>query len=341
VRILIIRFSSLGDITMATALPRVLRKKFPEAKIDFAVAEEFKDIIEWNPYLNEKIYLSRSKGLTELIRVTKEIRKRNYDIIIDAHRSIRSRFICLFTPFIKKIYFNKRLIKRSLLIFFKINFFRKVDPQMVEYIKPLKKIGVEYDGLGTEIIVPDNIRDNVKKVLSSRIKDFGKRKFIGFVPSAHWPGKRWSADHFQDLVGLILKELDVDVVVVGGKKDHFCGDIVKSYDRAYSFAGEFGIAGSAAVLSMCDLVIANDTGMMHVAEAVGVDVIGIMGPTSYEFGCYPYRSGSRVVELNMWCRPCSKNGKGCCVRHGRRPCLNDITPDMVLDEVLDYWRHNQ
>jgi lipopolysaccharide heptosyltransferase II len=335
-KILILRFSSMGDITMATALPRVLRKKFPDAQIDMAVREDFKDLIEWNPHLTNKIYLSKGEGFAGLLKLTKKIRDTRYDLIIDAHRSIRSRFICLFTPGTEKAYFDKRTIKRLILIFFKLNLFKKVDLQVVEYIKPLKKYGIEYDGKGTQIVIPEDIRKKVRAKISARIPSYGRKKMIGFVPSAQWPGKRWPVRNFDTLAGMIVEKLGADVLIIGGKNDSFCADIASTHRNVYSFAGEFTTAESAAALAECTAIVANDTGMMHVAEAVGKDVIGIMGPTSFEFGCYPYRKSSRVIELDMWCRPCSKNGQGPCIRWGKRPCLNNITPEMVFKQLLEY-----
>ncbi len=323
---------------MATALPRHLRKKFPNAEIDMAVREDYRELIEWDPNLNDRLYVSRNDGIAGLWQLTKEVRSRRYDLIVDAHRSIRSRFICLFNPFVRKVYFDKRTLKRLLLIFFKINLFKNVDAQIVEYLKPLGELGISYDGLGTKIFVPDNVIEKIRKTLESRISKVNDKLLIGMVPSAQWPGKRWPSQYFEVLASMIAEELDANIVVIGGKGDSFCEKIASVDRRVYSFAGDLSMIGSAAVLSLCDLVICNDTGMMHVAEAVGSDVIGIMGPTSYEFGCYPYRPSSRVVELDMWCRPCSKNGKGPCVRWGKRPCLNNISPDMVFEEVKDYFK---
>ena len=328
----------MGDIAMATALPRILRKKFSDAQIDMIVREDFKDLIEYNPYLTNKIYLSRGEGVRGLLRLTKKIRESKYDLIIDSHRSLRSMFICFFTQGVKKVYFNKRTFKRLLLIFLKINLFKKVDFQMIEYLKPLKKYGTEYDGKGTEIFIPENIKEKVKKMISSRIPSYKNKKLIGFIPSAQWPGKRWPASHFDTLAGMVVEKIDANVLLLGGKKDVFCDDIAKNHKNVYSFAGQLGIIESAAALIECDAIVSNDTGMMHVAEAVEHDVIGIMGPTSNEFGCYPYREGSRVIELNMWCRPCSKNGQGPCIRWGKRPCLQDITPSLVFVQLSEYLK---
>jgi len=323
---------------MATALPRHLRKKFPDAQIDMAVREDYKELVEWNPYLNDKLYVFRHEGFFGLWKLTREIQRRRYDLIIDAHRSIRSRFICALNPFVEKVYFNKRTLKRLILIFLKMNLFKKVDLQIVEYLKPLSKLGINYDGLGTEIFVPEKINNKVSEMLNAMVPGIGTKVLIGIVPSAQWPGKRWPVNKFKELVKMISERIDCNVVIVGGSRDSFCDDIAFMAGNAYSLAGKVSMIEAAVVLSLCDVVVANDTGMMHVAEAVGTDVIGIMGPTSYEFGCYPYRSTSRVVELDMWCRPCSKNGRGPCIIFGKRPCLNNITSDMVFDEVVDYFK---
>jgi len=321
---------------MATVLPRHLRQKFPSAKIDMTVREDFRDLIEWNPYIDEKIYIPRDQNINTLISIAQDVKKRNYDLIVEAHRSIRSRVVCLFTPLVKKAFFNKKSIRRFLLIYFKINLLKKADRQMIEYLNPLKKFGISYDGKGTEVFIPDHVTKTVKIKLSEQIKDFGQRPAIALAPSAHWPGKRWSAENFKTLCGMILDKFNVDVIVLGGVNDHFCEEIARPYKKAHSFAGKFSIIESSAALSMCKLSVCNDTGMMHVSEAVGTDTIGIMGPTSKEFGCYPYRKGSKAIELNMWCRPCSKNGSGCCIRSGKRPCLNNVSPEMVYAQVKDY-----
>jgi len=321
---------------MATVLPRHLRKKFPNAKIDMTVREDFRELIEWNPYIDEKIYIPRDQNIDALIKIALDIRKRDYDLIVDAHRSIRSRVVCLFNPFVKKALFNKHSLKRFLLINLKLNLLKTYKRQMLEYLEPLKEHGISYDDKGTEIFIPKEIKDAVALNVSKIIGDIKNKKLIALVPSAHWPGKRWSSNKFKELCGMILDNFqDVNIVVLGGTKDVFCNEIVSSYDRAYSFAGKLSIIESAALLSMCELSVCNDTGMMHVSEAVGVDTIGIMGPTSREFGCYPYRTGSKVVELDMWCRPCSKNGSGLCIRSGKRPCLNMISTEMVFNKVSD------
>lgn len=336
-KILIIRFSSLGDIIMATALPRVLRAKYPDAQIDMVVRDDFFELIKNNPHINNKISFPKKDGLKGLIKFTKKIREEKYDLIIDAHKKIRSIFITSFSGS-KILKINKRTLLRWLLIYLKINFFKnKIDYQIEEYIKPLKKLNVLYDHKGTELFIPDDIKNKINQLLQKTIPNFKlNKKIIGFVPSAHWAGKRWPYSKFDELAKLLHQ--DFDIVIVGGSKDDFCNQIANKYPNVYSFAGKASLLESAYILSECNLVVANDTGMMHVAEAVGTDVITIIGPTSVEFACYPHRIKSKTVELNMWCRPCSTNGSGMCIRFGKRPCLNNISSNDVYNEVLKYFR---
>jgi heptosyltransferase-2 len=198
----------------------------------------------------------------------------------------------------------------------------------------LEKYGLSYDGSGTEIFIPGDTKARISEAIKSAFQETKSGPLIGIVPSAQWPGKRWPSEYFKKLVGIIGQKLDVNIIVIAGRRDvSFCQDIVSENSNAVSFAGNFTIIESAAALSLCSIVVANDTGMMHVAEAVGTRVIGIMGPTSEEFGCYPYMKASSVIEKKLWCRPCSKNGSGVCIRFGKRPCLGSISPEEVFSRL--------
>ena len=87
--------------------------------------------------------------------------------------------------------------------------------------------------------------------------------------------------------------------------------------------------GNAALLERCDFVIANDTGLMHIADALGKPSVLMLGPTSAEMGCLPFHPLAQVLEHRLWCRPCSKNGEAPCIR-SRRFCLERTTVDDVF-----------
>jgi ADP-heptose:LPS heptosyltransferase len=335
-KILILRFSSLGDIVMATALIRVIRTQFPSAQIDMVVREDFLDLIRFNPHLNHKIGLSRKKGLKGLLDLRRQINREHYDIIYDAHRSLRTLFLMPTLRAKKKVYFQKHYVKRSLALTFKFPLLRGLPRTLQRYIEPLHSQGVKYDGRGPEIFLSDEVR---KKALEKvPLPKNREGHWIGIVPSAQWPGKRWPIERFGQLVARIVEETSHSVIVFGGKEDVFCHEIVRGLPaaRAVNAQGKLSIAESGALLEHCSLVIANDTGLMHMADALNKPSLLFLGPTSEELGCLPFHPKSVILEHKLWCRPCSKNGEAPCIR-SQRFCLTLTSVDRAfagLHEIL-------
>ena len=329
-KILIIRFSSLGDIIMATAMVRCLRKTYPDAQIDMMVRADFLDLIAHNPHLNRKWGLAREQGVSGLMKLVKEINREKYDLIYDAHRSLRTWILMPFLKSRAKAYFRKHYLKRSLALTFKIPWLNK--KRMLErYVEPLNPFNVVYDGGGPEMYVTPAVCDSAL----SKISLPSTHQWVGLVPSAQWPGKRWPVSYFRELTKNLVDKTDFFIIVFGGKADDFCEQITEGFttERVINAQGKFSIAESAAVIKRCDFVIANDTGLMHVADAMGVPSILFLGPTSAEMGCLPYHPAARVLEEKLWCRPCSKNGQAPCIRR-HRYCLERITPERALRAAL-------
>jgi len=102
-----------------------------------------------------------------------------------------------------------------------------------------------------------------------------------------------------------------------------------------SLAGLLSLADSAALLRMSTLVIANDSGLLHLAQSQKIPVIGIYGPTTREFGFYPIEQDSTVVETSLACRPCTSKGLDRCPKKHFR-CMKDIPADRVIQAALQY-----
>lgn len=328
-KILILRFSSLGDIVMSTPMIRVLRKRYPLAQIDMVVRSEFLDLISENPYLDQKIGLLRLGGMRELFKLLRLLNQEGYDLIYDAHVSLRTIFLMPLLRSRFKAYYKKNYLRRSLLLTFKLPLLKNA-PRMVEkYVEPLKPFGVEFDKSGPELFLSKQSELSALSKISLPLS-----QLVGIIPSAQWQGKRWPKEYFRELLIRLVENTHDHYIVFGGKEDHFCSFIADGLpqNRVFNAQGKFSIAESAQVLKRCKFVIANDTGLMHVADAVRVPSVLILGPTSKEMGCLPYTLKSRVIENEMWCRPCSKNGEAPCIRL-KRHCLHEIKPDRVLSEA--------
>ncbi len=332
-RILILRFSSLGDIVMSTPMIRCLRNQFPRAQIDMVVREDFLDLIKNNPRLNQKKGLARGEGLQGLLELRRWIQSQNYDVIYDAHRSLRTFFLMPFLKAPQKFYFKKHYLKRSLALTFKLPLLKHFGRFLERYITPLHPLGVSYDGKGPELFIdPLAVQHTQERFLSGLAKP---RITVGLIPSAQWQGKRWPLNYFRELIEKMIIDTPYHFILFGGPADIFCQALAENIpsERLTNLQGRCSIAESGALLQGCAFVIANDTGLMHMADALGKPSILFLGPTSKESGCLPFHPQSIVLERNLWCRPCSKNGQAPCIRK-ERYCLTEITPQMAFASVI-------
>lgn len=332
-KILLIRFSSLGDIIMTTAMIRCVRLAYPNAQIDMIVRADFLDLIRDNPHLNAKIGLDRRSGFRGLVALYHRIQSERYDLIYDAHRSLRTLFMMPFLRARHKAYFAKHYLRRNLSLVFKLPWLKGMGRFLERYITPLHKYGVRYDGLGPEMFTSIEKDEAVqKKMPLPGPKD---AIWVGLIPSAQWPGKRWPIRHFRSTVEKIVEGTNWKVFVFGGKSDGFCHEIVSGLpaDRVVNGQGKLSISETASILKKCRFVIANDTGLMHMADALNVPQVLIFGPTSADLGCLPFHPLTQIAERSLWCRPCSKNGEAPCIRL-RRVCLEDLPPSNVFSLAL-------
>jgi ADP-heptose:LPS heptosyltransferase len=191
---------------------------------------------------------------------------------------------------------------------------------------------VVYDGGRPEVFVDD--RSEASALAKAGITEEGPAR-IGLIPSAQWEGKRWAPEKFAELAQKLVAETPYQLILFGGPEDSFCQQIANGLPshRLVNTQGKLSILESSALLRHCSLVVANDTGLMHVADALGIPSVLIFGPTSRELGCLPHHPLTRVVENTLWCRPCSKIGQAPCIR-SKRWCLERTSAERVYDETL-------
>jgi lipopolysaccharide heptosyltransferase II len=334
-KILVIRFSSLGDILLATPLLRVLRKRFSAAQIDFLVKKEYADLVRYNSHLSSVIELER--GDWRQLRLLGEyVRKQHYDCIIDLHDSLRSRYVRAVAFCRHRNVVKKRLFARYALVHWKQNFYRDIVPVPDRYLATVKRLDVADDGMGLEIVVPDEIRSSVRARLAKYHLERYER-VIGFAPAARHFTKRWPANRFVECGVQLSKNARSKILVFGGKEDaEYCGDIVHMINTttnsriAENLAAEFTILETAAAMDACRLIISNDTGLMHLAAARKCKVVAIFGSTVREFGFFPYRTNSAVIEdTELKCRPCTHIGREECPA-GHFRCMKNISAKDVV-----------
>lgn len=318
-KILIIRFSSIGDIVLTSPVVRCLKQQLSSCELHYLTKVHFQQILEANPAIS-KIY-AIEKDVKEVIPALKA---EKYDVIIDLHNNIRSRQISAALK-TKAYRYDKQRIKRFLLTQFKINLLNNhVVDRYFTAVTPLQVIN---DGKGLDYFIPE--KDNVT---------------MQQMPFTHLAGYCVivvGAKHFTKQIPMVkLEELcskiKIPILLMGGPDDVYMGLQLENMDpfKISSACGRYNINQAAAVIKRAKYVITPDTGMMHIAAAFNKRIISIWGGTEKRLGFTPYlmnNTTSVIIENNqLYCRPCHKHGLDKCPK-GHFKCMMDLDMQKVVD----------
>ncbi|HWP82132.1 MAG TPA: lipopolysaccharide heptosyltransferase II [Bacteroidota bacterium] len=339
---LVIRFSSIGDIVLSTPLLRVLRKRFPESQIDYVTRTEYAELIKSNQNLNLTHTFDASEGFAGLHKLKKKIRAEKYDLILDIHDSLRSRYLRSIRGVKRILTIDKRIVQRTMLVKLKKNIYKGIVPVADRYIEPLKQFGVLPDGKGPELHIPDEVLFGVSgKMAKLRLNRF--EKVLGICPGSRHFTKRWPVERFAETASRFVKDFDGMVMIFGGENERDLAETVarriesdNGKERSAIFCGNLTLLETAAAMQYCDVILTNDSGLMHIATAMEKKVVAVFGSTVREFGFFPYGGQSRVLEREgLECRPCSPIGRSECPE-GHFRCMLDTTVDEVFDSIRSF-----
>jgi len=335
-KILVIRLSSIGDIILATPLLRSLRESFPEARITFLIKKQYEELLVVSPYIDHLIAFDTLQGFKGLNMLRNRLRDEKFDLFLDIHKNWRSRYLRLGIKAKKTTTYSKQLFNRTLLINLKINLYRRIKPVYERYFESVGKLSIQYDGRGTEIHFSPEKVVKAQDMLTSAGYSYNSPLVI-ICPSATYNNKKWKPEGFIETARHLISEKSVFVVVHGGKGDmELCSDIAARIGSgAVSLAGQLSLAESAALLSLSTLVIANDSGLLHLAQSQKKPVVGIYGPTTRELGYFPVNMQSAVIETTVTCRPCTHNGLNYCPKKHFK-CMLDIPANSVTEAALNF-----
>ncbi len=315
--ILIIRLSSLGDIILTSPLVQELRRKYPDARIDFVVRKEYADIVRQFSWLSNIYILDTSKGAEEIQRLRGELHQNNYDHILDLHNNFRS--IKLRKGLGGKLHIiNKRTFKRWLLVKTKINLLKNEPDIIGRYFETSQELGITDIGLGATFG-----KEYEKPII----------KKVALCPgSKHW-NKHWLPEYYAAIAKNLIAS-GYHIIFFGSiDETEYVNDIASQLpqDKITNLCGRLSLAELPKRIAECPLAITNDSGLMHVASAVGIPTIAIFGPTVRELGFMPRNKNVTIVEnVNLDCRPCTTIGLDHCPK-GHFKCMKEITPEMILN----------
>lgn len=324
-KFLVIRFSSIGDIVLATPVFRHLKTQMEDVEVHFLTKAKHVDIVKANPYI-DRVW-SFQQNLREVIP---QLKAEKFDVIIDLHRNTRSLMVksALGTS---SYSFRKLNFRKWLLVALKVNKLPNI--HIVErYLEPLYHLGVKNDLQGLDYFIPEEDKFD----LTQLPEDFSQG-YIVLVLSGTYFTKRLPAEKYLSLI----RESNLRFILLGGDSEKPVAEAImaQAHNNVLNFCGMLNINQSASLVEQARLVISNDTGLMHIAAAFRKCILSVWGNTVPQLGMHPYLpgEGSKILEVEgLSCRPCSKLGKQQCPKNHFR-CMNDISEKEMLKWARKYF----
>ncbi len=325
-RILIIRFGALGDLCLCGWFAAGLADTLPETRIVLATKARFADLAAGFDGVDEVVPLSgRDPGA--VWSLARRLRGRRFERLLDAHSVLRSHLLCLLlgrTP-------DARLRKdtRARLALLRRGGDTAPPPPGLDRTL-LDRYTALADDAGLSASVPR------PPLLSLRPEDESPRR-IAIAPGARWPSKRWPTNRFADLIDLLREDGATEILLILGPDETAAldggplADLLRRRPEI-EVLRQAPLPEVAAALARCRLAVTNDSGLLHLSEAVGTPVAALFGPTVRAFGYFPRLPGSVVLERELDCRPCSRTGSRPCHR-GDLACLENIPAAEVHEAV--------
>jgi heptosyltransferase II len=334
-RILVIRFSSIGDILLTTPLLRLLRQAYPAASLEFLTKSAYQDVLRANPCLDVLHLFDPQGGLSPLLHT---LRQQRYDVVLDLHGTLRSRVVSYAARARAKLVYNKRIVRRALFVWLKWNTLRALTPVPELYAAPLRRLGLTAPLPGLEMHLAPGSREAIQAYLQEKLPGHAAKPLLALAPGAAWSTKRWPVERFAEVAQAMAPARAAAVVILGGAADVPLGQALRHRLSVpvLDSTGQLSLMHSAALLKQCALLLSNDSGLMHMATALHIPVVALFGPTVQEFGFYPFQGLARVVSTALPCRPCSSKGSNRCPQ-GHHRCMQQLSSGQVLTAVQQMW----
>ena len=317
-KILIIRFSSIGDIVLTSPVLRCLKEQIEGLELHYLTKKTFEPVLSANPHLDKLHFLGNS--LSDCISILK---KENFDHIIDLHHNLRTLIIKTSLG-VNSSSFDKLNWQKWVFVNFKKNILPEL--HIVDrYLQTVAFLGVKNDGKGLDYYL--NGTYQLEELLPS-----SHLKYTSVVIGAQHGTKRLPVERLTELCSKITQP----VVLLGGPEDAERGELIaKSAGKhVYNACGKFKLDQSAFLIKMSEKVISHDTGLMHIAAAFNKTILSVWGNTVPEFGMYPYQvDQSYLFQVpHLACRPCSKIGHETCPK-GHFKCMNNLNLTELIEKA--------
>ena len=321
-KILIIRLSSLGDIVITQPVAKVLREVYPDAQIDFYTKKKFAGLVKAFGCVDDVLVWEKKNLLSGSCRMASL--RNDYDIVVDLHSKLNTFIIKRMIKAKKKVTYSKKHFLRWLMI-------RKLTKKEISstidlYFSALRKLGIEEESSFPELIT-----------LNKNLQGFqnleGLRK-IAIFPGAIHKTKQYPIEQLAEFIDSIPTEWNCKFIILGSKSEKELSEKLQSYAKTelLNFCGKFDITQLISAIDLCDVIISNDSGPMHIAAALKKPQIAIFGATHPKLGFAPLNEKAVILKTDIPCQPCSLHGGEKCPK-GHFKCMKEISPKLLKQNL--------
>lgn len=340
-RTLIVRFSSFGDIFQALEAARHIKAQSPDA-VGWLVRSDFAELLTKQDLIDTVHRLDRTSSPLQLIALAWHLAEA-YDRVYDAHANLRS-FLVRWTVRVRWLLTGKlgrrvlvrpkHRLRRLLFFRFRLNTLPVPFRGAESYVAPLQAwfSAARKNRFDAVAWQPPTDSSSAAESEFARWKSANPGPVVALAPSAAWPNKRWPVARWADLVRLVLQTKPATrFLLLGGPDDRFLDAIETEFghETIYNAVAKTSLLESSLLLSHADALVANDTGLLHVADRLQKPHVAIIGPTAFGYTASPCGRTAEVDRRFLLCKPCSKDGRDPCRNPENLKCLVDVHADDV------------
>lgn len=323
-RFLIVKLGSLGDIIHAIPAAAALRRRYPQARIDWLVDPRYRTVLELVGGLDHRIPVDTRGGLRALGQVVRALRKTTYDAVVDLQGLFKSAVLARAAGARRTIGLPRQHLREPLARFF---YDTQPDPGHDPHVihkslMLMRALGVD----DLQVTFPLNVPHT--KAAEAVAASFGPEGFLLLNPGAAWPNKRWPPERFGALAARLRTEAGRRSLVLWGPgEEAFASSVVDASQGAAALSPPTSIVDLFAIAQRASLMVSGDTGPLHIAAAVGTPIVALFGPTRSERNG-PWAPADVTISRTAQCaclyaRRCTSPTR----------CLDDIGLDEVVSAV--------
>ncbi len=343
--ILFIQTAFLGDLLLSVPTLLRLRQLYPDKKIHLLCRKDLGSLLLENN-LVDRVFDQFAANKPNVFEVQQQFKNLKYDLIICPHESFRSTWISAlisgkikvgFTNFYSRWVFDLHQPRPTKLpeVLRQLSLLAPLDPQTQERLELVRDPQVPFAQIPpwSSMTLASYKNSQSQKTWFEKFGLLKDKKIVCLAPGSVWPTKQWGNNKFKELAQNLTHQ-NIRVVLVGSAAEvSLANEIAQHCPQTHNFVGQTNLVQLAQLIAVCDVLVSNDSGAMHVASLVGTPSVSIFGPTVLEFGYQPWNSSSVVVEnKKLKCRPCSSHGGKVCPI-GTHECMTSIEVAQIRETL--------